>query len=515
MRPSRLAQSGSVGAVVPSELVFLHGRGWALGSRGARSRLGHASRIGAVALLLTFVALKISWFWHERPVYTGDHRIWAKIGENSLASRSFWASTRPFVLPLVNKLLGFSDERVIWFQCLLGALSWALFAVAVAGLARSFAARALALVLLLGFALTSSVHGWDAVIRSESLSLSFLALTCAATLGYATGRSRSVASKRPLLWLVAAVLSALFAAFSRDTNAFLLLAAAPFLLLPPLPRSQRVVVELGVLAACFLAIALFSNANVQAGKRYRVPLMNIIFRRVLPDRHDRKYFERELAMPVNAALLSRRRKWASSDRWFAGRSPDLAAFRAWLVERGYTGYQRYLVTHPTRTLQKAYAHFPRFASERFRGFARRPTLSTSKELNDWATKTVMADYPLSACIALSAFGAAGAVILRRRHRALGALVVYLALASVSQVYVCFHGDAMELGRHGLLVGVLLRLAATSGAVLLVNVLVDVLFVAHPLSRRGRAGHAEAAPNLDAREQSLASSDPGHSNLRSG
>jgi hypothetical protein len=71
---------------------------------------------------------------------------------------------------------------VIWLQGATGAVAWLALAHALSRPVPGKWPSRVAFGLVLGLALTIGVHGWDFIVRSESLSNSFLALTLAALL---------------------------------------------------------------------------------------------------------------------------------------------------------------------------------------------------------------------------------------------------------------------------------------------------------------------------------------------
>jgi hypothetical protein len=435
--------------------------------RTLRRRVEPRAFAAALGIAL-FLVTKVAWFASEGPVLSGDGHIWAKLGERSLLGAGFWRSTRPFTLPLVNRILGFSDERVIWFQCLLGAVAWSVWALTLTRIFSTLPGKCFVLVGTLALALSSSIHGWDAVIRSESVSLSFLVLMFAAIVNHVLRPAAQATGWRAWIWAIVTVPLAVLAAFSRDTNGFLLALAAVALVAVSLIRERRERRVVGVVLACvLLTVAIAASSNAHAGKRYRFPLMNVVFQRILPEKEKLDYFSGELGMPVSPALMTRTRKWVSSDDWFARRSPALAEFRAWVVRDGYPGYQRYLLTHLPATVEEAYAHFPRFTAARFHRLPRRPSLDGSKRLNALLSPSAVVDHPYLWSLAVLSTAGASLIVARGRFFA-GWLVALLLSAAWVAAYVAFHGDAMEVDRHGMLVGILFRLAVITTVTLWID-----------------------------------------------
>jgi hypothetical protein len=186
--------------------------------------------------------------------------------------------------------------------------------------------------------------------------------------------------------------------------------------------------------------------------------MNVIFQRVLPDRQKLTYFQQTLGMPVSDALLERKRRWASSNKQVAFKTPALEDFRTWLRSRGYSGYQRYLLAHPAQTLGEANAYFPRAAAEGFPRLARKASGPASR-LADWLfVRGPHGHFPRLALVVPAVLAALAVRAGRRGTRALGLLALYFVACTLTQAFICFHADAMELDRHAVLVGITFRLA---------------------------------------------------------
>ena len=447
-------------------------------------RVSRAERTGRLAdpfcralLVLAFAGAKLDALWGKRPLHSGDQFWWDQIGRLSLGDAGFWLAERPFTVPLLHKLAGFSESRVIVLQGLLDFLAWVALAHVVSSLMRPLAPKLFAFGILLALGLTSGVQGWNAVIRSESASNSFLVLTLASLLAsvHAASRLRARAlepgvqrrSQRiTLAWAALTLTSAVLAAFARDNNAYALLVASPFAPLGLLaagsrPRAARreFFAALAV-SAGLLVVATASRVNAEAAKRYEWPLMNVVFQRVLPSRAHTAYFAHELGMPLSPALLGRSRRFMSADGWYAAKAPELAPFRDWLLTRGYAGYQRYLLTHLTATTRAAWQNFVAVAGD----IEHRHTKRTDNALSSVLDRLLVdpwASNPGLSVLGLSALAIVGLCAPLAEFRLLAAFSLLCLSLALTQAYVCYHADAMEVARHSLNVGLCLRLSGAS------------------------------------------------------
>lgn len=460
-------------------------RSWWIRARaaGAGRTRRPADTLCRALLVIAFAGAKVDALWGKRPLHSGDQFWWDQIGRLSLGDAGFWLAERPFTVPLLHKLAGFSESRVILLQGLLDFVAWVTLAHAVSSLMRPLAPKLFAFGLLLGLGLTSGVQGWNAVIRSESASNSFLVLTLAAMLAsvHAASRLRTRApeadherrtkracapSRAALAWAGLTLASAVLAAFARDNNAYALLVVSLFAPLGLLaagsrPRTaRREFLAALTFSVGLLVIAAGSRLNAEAAKRYEWPLMNVIFQRVLPSRAHTAYFARELGMPVSPALLGRSRRFMSADGWYAAKAPELAPFRDWLLTRGYAGYQRYLLTHLAATTRAAWQNFVAVAGD----IEHRHTKRTANALSDYLDRLLVdpwAIHPGVSVLALSTLGILGLFVPLAEFRLLAAFSLLCLSLALTQAYVCYHADAMEVARHSVNVGLCLRLSGTS------------------------------------------------------
>ena len=266
--------------------------------------------------------------------------------------------------------------------------------------------------------------------------------------------------------------------FARDTNPYIVLLLLPTLAIWVWAMSRRAAVTrralLTLTISVVLALATASYTarwTARAAPRFDFPLMNVIFNRILPDPVKSDYFVRELGMPMSRALMNYKGRFASAHGQRAYVEPALHPFRVWLFTDGYSAYERYLLFNFGGAFREALAEFPRVAGY----IPSREGIHSSTPLtpiaDEWLVSDPTARSPLTACVAFLVVGLLALVLRSAQSRVLGGLLVFLVLATVSQLFVCVHGDAMELARHAVSVGILLRFAllvcstlAASGAV---------------------------------------------------
>jgi hypothetical protein len=127
-----------------------------------------------LALLGVFAAFR---FWQALLPPQGvweDSLDYEAVARFPLLSSSFWAGSRPPMVPLLWKLTGTPTSFVV-AQTAIAVLAWGFLAVTVGGLTPGGWQRILATAAVLAFACTLAVTEWDWSVLSESISISALA----------------------------------------------------------------------------------------------------------------------------------------------------------------------------------------------------------------------------------------------------------------------------------------------------------------------------------------------------
>jgi hypothetical protein len=277
---------------------------------------------------------------------TADTTSYVRISKEPIFDIEFLAAARPFVFPLLLKLLGNNPEKVVWAQGLFSTLSWSVLAVAVAySLHFSFLKLAgFALVLLLS--LYRHIIGWDSVLLTESLSLSLMALFITGWLWLLHGWRW----QRAVFVLILGVLWM----FCRDTNAWVVLMVAAFLFL--LVTLRLIHKKYILLSAVFIVMFFLSDRSADLGGRWIFPFQNVLGQRILPDAKAVTFFA-SCGMPVSSDLAQLAGEFASGlDRAFYN-DPALESYRTWLHQAGKTCYIKWLLSEPLESFKHPVAEF--------------------------------------------------------------------------------------------------------------------------------------------------------------
>jgi len=277
---------------------------------------------------------------------TADTTAYVRISKEPFFDSRFLAAARPLVFPALIKLLGNDPAKVVWAQGLFSILSWSALAIAVAASLHISILKFTGFVLILLLSLYRYVIGWDSVLLTESLSLSLMASLIAGWLwllhGWRWGKALAV------------LLLATLWTFCRDTNAWVILMIALFLL--TLLILRRIEKNYLVLASAFMIMFFLSNLSADLGGRWIFPFQNVLGRRILPDAQAITFFA-DCGMPVSSELTQLAGKYANAEDRAFYNDPALKAYRTWLHQSGKPCYIKWLLSHPLESLNRPILEF--------------------------------------------------------------------------------------------------------------------------------------------------------------
>jgi len=446
---------------------------WLAGDAQYRTRLAHWLRPLSLApqadsrprawftalLLLAFAALQALRAAHTSAAnIIGDSGDYLYLAGLPLHSPDFYAAFRPWGAALLYKLTGPSPQTILWAQTALHALCWSALAVWTARSLRNRRVSGAALAILLLFALSPTLDSWNAVILSESLSLSVLALL--------TGLWIDAVSR----WSWWKTLPLLLVSFLwmnvRETNAYLALALAAMLIgLAVLLRRQKMYAVLG---AALIGLYFLTSTALCIYPRWSFPLLNVLGKRILPVEENVQYFRRQ-GMPLSPALMSLSGQWANGKDFAFLNSEELRPFQKWLFEDGRNAYLRYMLDHwPQTFFRGPFDERRTLLAPDVRAY---PPASYAPALPAWLSAVVFPDVWPAAQIGLAAALLAAALISGAwKQRAAVAVGAVLLLLDYPHLLVVWNGDAMEMARHAVVAAVQFHLAVW----LLIFGLADVL-----------------------------------------
>jgi len=398
---------------------------------------------------------------------TADTKSYERISKESILGTRFLASSRPFIFPLVLKLFGNNAETVVWAQGIFSMISWGILAVAVSYSLHVFFSRLIAFGLILLLSLYQHVIGWDSVLLTESISLSLMALLIAGWLWLSSAWR----------WYKALLISlvALFWTFSRDTNAWVILMIALFLLL--LVSLRAIEHKYLILSIAFVVMFFLSNLSAERGDRWVFPFQNILGHRILTEARAVHFFA-GCGMPVSPELTRLAGAYANSqDRAFYN-DPALQDYRLWLHRSGKVCYVKWLLSNPLESIKRPIAEFNSLIS-----MQNIPSFLFSKKFSPVLPGRLEAIlYPRHPIILFAVtWGLVMIAILTRAwtQNKTWWVVIGLNILVFPHYFITWHGDMMGIHRHVLGVSVQFYL----GAWLLVFFVLDSV-LASKASRQG-------------------------------
>jgi hypothetical protein len=419
-------------------------------------------RAAYAAAFLVYVGLRIVAYEQLEYAYYPDTREYLVVAREPITSLDFWAGERAVIVPLVYKVLPDSTGWRTGVQLAVSIACWTALASATAAVLRHRWVRLGGFVAVLAFSAVPAVVQWDALVLSESLSISLGALWVATWL---------VLFRRPGPATVVAVIGAsLLWALTRDSNGVViacsLVAAAASILLPG--RRRVGLALLGGLAATLLIASATTSGPTP---RWERPLFQVIERRMLPNAEAREHFA-DRGMPLTPGVralqgipLSRRAREAKRKP----RPPRPPEYRRWVRRHGRSTYASYLASHPYVTAKLAW-----FGRER---------LLDSRRLRPYRARDAQAVlpgplasvlYPPGVGALFVALGVVGLLAAfaawRAGPRPVWLVPLVLLGAQVPHALLVWHGDVADIPRHAVLVGLLSRLAPLLLALLALDAL---------------------------------------------
>lgn len=321
-----------------------------------------------VLFLVTYFILSVWQFYRNPKMYgTGDEWSYFRMTELSVMSKNFWCGgERPPGLPLVYKALdkfhtrqikvdlalvpaikGFTPQLIGLVQLVVSIFSWSYLAVVIANGVMTTKLKPVALVLILLYSFTNNFTPFIKVLASESLTSSLLICVIASWILFLR--------KSSLMRFTVLILSSFFLVTLRDSFAYLLVMASCIIFLWLIICWFRNTLlghkMLFVIAIVYIVFFLANDYCLSNSKRWLSPFYHNLSARILTN-NDHIEFFRVRGMPVNEALMHLD-EWVHSENKFYKNSPEQSdIIRNWVVTKGKSTYESFLIQHPTYTLLK-------------------------------------------------------------------------------------------------------------------------------------------------------------------
>jgi hypothetical protein len=380
---------------------------------------------------------------------------------------AFFSERRPWGILLIYKILGSSQAAIDIFQLSLSTLAWLWLAWIFARLLKNPWIKLTGFVVTLGFSLTPTVQLWNHTVLSESLSISLLVLILAVFV-----QLSQQWKWRYLFWLI--FFFVLWMSF-REANAYIALFVALALLIMGFVRQTF---RAYWLLSFFIGVAFLVNYQLSSAyglPRWALPLAEVITHRILPHQEYLEYFS-ENGMPVTPELMAFSGKNANSENYAIINSIELKRFSRWLFNDARNVYVKFLLAHPVYTITSPLVDLKALLGyDYLEGFhIPNYTPALPKQVNGLL-------YPVGwfwpyLWVSLLAAGFILVPSLRTKERAYWIIVAFLLL-SLPQLYLIWHGDALDVERHAVVMNIQFHL----GILWLVIFYIDMVITKTPRS----------------------------------
>lgn len=374
-----------------------------------------------------------------------DTAAYLRVSQQPIFDIRFWGDKRPLVFPLLLKISGHDFLQTSSTQLGFSIFAWSLLALLISASMRTVWLKPLSFGMILALSLVRHFANWDYVMMTESLSVSWFVLFLALGIWLSHGWRMDK--------VIALSVAGIFLAFTRDTNAYLLLMLTGMLILAVLFRWAKP--RMLILAVFFLFIFLLNNYNSEIGGRWIFPLNNIVGRRVLLSSEAVLYLK-SCGMPVTPDLLGMTNEFGfGQDNAFYNK-PALEDYRIWLGEHGKACYMKWLLSDPIRSVGQSLGQFQELIAfedvSKYFAHGYDPILPWFIEPFIYPVKFIPLLWIVLTVAALLAIWKRAWTI-----NPLFGIYILLALPILPHLFITWHGDAMAPERHALSVGLQLAL----------------------------------------------------------
>jgi len=397
-----------------------------------------------IGISFVYLVLQIKSYLDIREaVLIGDSWSYLYGAGLDLNDPAFFSERRPWAILLVYKILGNSQTAIEIFQLSLSTLAWLWLSWTFARSLKNQWIKLTGFVVTLGLSLSPTVQLWNHTVLSESLSISLLVLILAVFV-----QLSQQWKWRYLFWLI--LFFVLWMSF-REANAYIALFVALALLIMGFARRTFRVYWL---LPFFIGVAFLLNYQLSLAyglPRCALPLSEVITHRILPDQEYLEYFS-DNGMPVTPELMALSGKNANSDNYAIINDIKLKRFSRWLFNDARNVYVKFLLTYPGYTITSPLADVKALLGyDYLEGFYIPDyTAALPTQVNNLF-------YPVGwfwsyLWVSLLAAGFILVANLRTKKRVYWIIVVFLLL-SLLQLYLIWHGDALDVERHAVVMNI--------------------------------------------------------------
>ena len=419
-------------------------------------------------MIATFAVLELGYaiwaaFFARGPVgprvgYGPDSAVYIAAAHWPVWSKHFLAGPGAFGFLLLAKISARNLRAIVIVQTVVAIGAWSLLATTIVAVLRSNVARWIGFVGVFCLALSGAVLSWNAIITTESLSISTLCVAVAFGLAVVVRGSRRD--------LIAFVLALAAFTYTRDTNALVVGALAILaLVLAIRPRLRTRGLVIGATGILF-ALTASALSNAAEPPRWYWPIGETVSIRMLSDPGATRYLVAH-GFPLSDATrqLPARYIYVVGD---VVHGRDYAPLRAWLRTDGRHVYFGFLLSHPAWTLLKPFDDRQRFFGSNVAVYGVAYHIQPRGPYGVLGWIGAPRSIPFTEVWSLAVALALGWCWWRGRRRGLVFAVGVTLVLAVAAFYASWHGDVLEADRHALTAATQLRLALWIGTALVID-----------------------------------------------
>ncbi len=399
-------------------------------------------------VIILILNLNISWD-HENWKGLGDPYDYLRQSEFSVFDKKFYFPEkesgfypRPFTIPLFYKLAGGNPDTIIQLQKVIHSISIFFLVTVFLMYVNNKKIKLFIILFLYLFQAWWNILGWSILLLSESLSISLMICWIASFLLFYKERE----SYQLILHLIIMVLFS----FTRDNVPYFLLS---FYFITAFfsyfINRKRFPVLLGFL---FLTIILFfiQQHSARLGQRYRLPLLNTIVIRILPNADYIQWFS-DKGMPCIDELIENYSELNYKDKAIYALYDDsrFIDLFEWINESGKNVYMKFLITHPrysllleenNQSLSRIFSYNIGYTGK-IRQYA-------------WMSQYI---FPVFSFIGLIIYNISLTFIYLKKKKLVFLIPVILTASCFLNTILIYNADSLEVERHMFINGIMIQI----------------------------------------------------------
>lgn len=304
------------------------------------------NRINFSLFILTLVLSLMIKF--DPPIWKGYEDTYDYLHQShySLLDKNFYFPQRkanffprPFTVPLFYKIANSDPDTIIILQKILHALCAFFLGHVILFFLRSKLSKNI--FLLTWYFLMSwwNILGWTNMLLSESLSISFMFLWIASFL--------LVIHKRTNSTIILHVFITILFSFTRDSWPYILIIFYGIFTLIALLWDKKMLIYTVFFLVLSGSIFMIQQKSALIGQRYRLPIMNNIVFRILPNKEYLQWFT-DRGMPDEELLKKKYSHLDAPEKIYPIYTDStLIKFSDWAGKEGRPLYMKFIMTHPS------------------------------------------------------------------------------------------------------------------------------------------------------------------------